>query len=102
GDRTHLKRAARIIDLFRSHFFDAESWTVGEFFNDDWRPAEGRKGDWSEPGHHFEWASLLIDFAARSGQKDLTAYARKLYASAIANGLNRATGLAYGAVSRQG
>ena len=29
-------------------------------------------------------------------------YARKLYASAIANGLNRATGLAYGAVSRQG
>jgi len=102
GDRTHLKRAARIIDLFRSHFFDAESWTVGEFFNDDWRPAEGRKGDWSEPGHHFEWASLLVDFAARSGQKDLTAYARKLYASAIANGLNRATGLAYGAVSRQG
>ena len=27
---------------------------------------------------------------------------RKLYASAVANGLNRATGLAYGAVSRQG
>ncbi|MFU0506689.1 AGE family epimerase/isomerase [Pseudaminobacter sp. NGMCC 1.201702] len=102
GDRSHLKRAARIIDLFRSHFFDAESWTIGEHFDDDWRPAEGQKGDWSEPGHHFEWASLLVDFAARSGQKDLTAYARKLYASAIANGLNRATGLAYGAVSRQG
>ena len=27
---------------------------------------------------------------------------KKLYASAIASGLNRATGLAYGAVSRQG
>ena len=32
----------------------------------------------------------------------MTGYARKLYASAIANGLNRATGLGYGAVSRQG
>lgn len=102
GDRNHLRRAARIVDLFRSHFFDAESWTLGEFFDNEWLPATGEKGAWTEPGHHFEWASLLVDFADKSGQKNLTAYARKLYASAIANGLNRATGLAYGAVSRQG
>ena len=102
GDRTYLRRAARIIDLFRSHFFDVESWTLGEYFDDNWRPAAGEKGTWTEPGHHFEWASLLVDFAARSGQRDLDAFARKLYASAIANGLNRATGLAYGAVSRDG
>lgn len=102
GDRTYLRRAARVIDLFRSHFFDAESWTVGEYFEADWRPDTGGKGDWTEPGHHFEWASLLVDFAGRSGQADLAAYARKLYASAVASGLNRATGLAYGAVSRQG
>lgn len=102
GDRTYLRRAARIVDLFRSYFFDADSWTVGEFFEDGWAPAPDGKGDWTEPGHHFEWASLLIDFANRSGQKSLTAYARKLYASAVANGLNRATGLAYGAVSKQG
>lgn len=101
-DRSYLRRAARIIDLFRSHFFDAESWTLGEFFDDDWKPAPGDKGNWTEPGHHFEWASLLIEFADRSGQKDLHAFARKLYASAIANGLNRSTGLAYGAVSRTG
>jgi mannose-1-phosphate guanylyltransferase/mannose-6-phosphate isomerase len=102
GDRAYLRRAARVIDLFRSHFFDADTWTLGEYFDDEWRPAEGEKGQWTEPGHHFEWASLLVDFAAKSGQKDLIAFARKLYASAIANGLNRATGLAYGAVSRQG
>lgn len=102
GDRTYLRRAARIIDLFRSHFFDAESWTLGEFFDAGWKPAAGEKGTWTEPGHHFEWASLLTDFAARSGQSELSGFARKLYASAIANGLNRATGLAYGAVSRQG
>ena len=102
GDRSHLRRASRIIDLFRTHFFDPDSWTLGEFFHADWKPLDGEKGDWTEPGHHFEWASLLVDFAGRSGQQELVAYARKLYASAVANGLNRATGLAYGAVSRQG
>jgi mannose-1-phosphate guanylyltransferase/mannose-6-phosphate isomerase len=102
GDRAYLRRAARIIDLFRSHFFDPESWTLGEFFDAEWKPVKGDNGSWTEPGHHFEWASLLVDFAGRSGQGELTGFARKLYASAIANGLNRATGLAYGAVSRQG
>ncbi|MER8584879.1 mannose-1-phosphate guanylyltransferase/mannose-6-phosphate isomerase [Mesorhizobium sp. M1338] len=102
GERAHLRRAARIIDLFRSHFFDSESWTLGEYFDAEWKPSAGEKGSWTEPGHHFEWASLLIDFAGRSGQAELSGFARKLYASAIANGLNRATGLAYGAVSRQG
>jgi len=102
GDRTYLRRAARLADLFRNHFFDRESWTLGEYFDDEWRPAPGERGQWTEPGHHFEWASLLVDFAQRSGQVDLTGFARKLYASAIANGLNRATGLAYGAVSRDG
>jgi mannose-1-phosphate guanylyltransferase/mannose-6-phosphate isomerase len=102
GDRVHLRRASRIIDLFRSKFFDADSWTLGEYFNDDWTPAEGEKGQWTEPGHHFEWASLLVEFAGRTGQADLVQMARKLYASAIANGLNRSTGLAYGAVSRTG
>lgn len=102
GEIAYLRRAARIVDLFRSHFFDPESWTLGEYFDAEWRPAEGEKGAWTEPGHHFEWASLLADFAGRTGQSELTGFARKLYASAIANGLNRATGLAYGAVSRQG
>ena len=102
GNRQYLRRAARIIDLFRSHFFDADSWTIGEYFDDDWKPATGEKGQWTEPGHHFEWAALLVEFARQSGQKDLIGFARKLYASAIANGLNRATGLAYGAVSRDG
>lgn len=102
GDRAYLRKAARVIDLFRCHFFDPETWTIGEFFDCDWLPLPGEKGQWTEPGHHFEWASLLIDFARASGQKDLAAYARKLYSSAIACGLNRATGLAYAAVSRQG
>ncbi|QDZ01061.1 mannose-1-phosphate guanylyltransferase [Nitratireductor mangrovi] len=102
GERAHLRRASRIIDLFRHRFFDPDSWTVGEYFNDDFTPVAGEKGQWTEPGHHFEWASLLVDFADKTGQSDLVGMARKLYASAVANGLNRSTGLAYGAVSRSG
>lgn len=102
GERQYLRRAARIVDLFRSHFFDPETWTLGEFFEKDWSRAPGREGEWTEPGHHFEWCSLLVDFSVASGQQDLLRFARKLYASAVASGLNRATGLAYGAVSREG
>ncbi|TGV76354.1 mannose-1-phosphate guanylyltransferase, partial [Mesorhizobium sp. M00.F.Ca.ET.149.01.1.1] len=99
---SYLRRAARVIDLFRCHFFDAESWTLGERFDPDWQPLPGTDGQWTEPGHHFEWASLLVDFSLLSGQKDLVPLARKLYSSAISSGLNRATGLAYAAVSRNG
>ncbi|NWB92661.1 AGE family epimerase/isomerase [Pseudomonas agarici] len=102
GNRDYLQQAARIVDLFRQHLFDAETWTLGEYFTDDWERAPGEKGEWTEPGHHFEWAHLLSSFAAASGQKDVIRHARKLYASAIANGLNRTTELAYGAVSRHG
>ncbi|RLQ89394.1 mannose-1-phosphate guanylyltransferase [Notoacmeibacter ruber] len=102
GDRTYLRQASRIVDLFRSAFFDTESWTLGEYFDDDWRPAEGEDGQWTEPGHHFEWAWLLIGFADASGQNDLREIARRLYATGTAYGLNRWTGLAYNAVSRRG
>lgn len=102
GNATHLRRAMGVVDLFRTRFFDAESWTLGEFFAADWSPADGQQGEWTEPGHHFEWASLLVDFARAAGQPDWIRYARKLYASAVANGLNRSTGLAYAAVSRDG
>jgi mannose/cellobiose epimerase-like protein (N-acyl-D-glucosamine 2-epimerase family) len=102
GNRDYLQRAARIVDLFRHHMFDAETWTLGEYFSNDWSRAPGEQGEWTEPGHHFEWASLLSDFARVTGQKDVMRYGRKLYASAIANGLNRSTELAYNAVSRHG
>ncbi|MEQ1942219.1 mannose-1-phosphate guanylyltransferase/mannose-6-phosphate isomerase [Mesorhizobium sp. VNQ89] len=102
GEARHLERSGRIIELFGRHFFDADTWTLGEFFDENWKPEPGEAGEWTEPGHHFEWASLLVDYAKKCGETGLNVHARKLYASAIANGLNRATGLAYGAVSRHG
>ena len=107
GNIDYLQRASRIVALFKSHFFDRDSWTLGEFFDDDWHIAMGEAGDICEPGHHFEWASLLINYqnsCSNAGYacENLVPFARKLYAFGIANGLNRATGLAYNSVSRSG
>lgn len=107
GNTDYLQRATRIVNLFKSHFFDRDSWTLGEFYDTQWQSATGEAGTICEPGHHFEWASLLItheNFCAKAKIKSepLVPFARKLYAFGIANGLNRATGLAYNSVSRAG
>lgn len=102
GEASYLARATKIADLFAARFFDADTWTLGEFFESGWSPAPGDKGEWTEPGHHFEWASLLVEYGEAANRPEFFAHARKLYASAIANGLNRATGLAYDAVSKSG
>jgi mannose-1-phosphate guanylyltransferase/mannose-6-phosphate isomerase len=102
GEPHWLTRSTEIVTLFKSRFFDPDTWTLGEYFNDDWSLVSGEKGLWTEPGHHFEWAWLLVEYSKAANAPELIKYARKLYASAIANGLNRATGLAYDAVSKDG
>jgi mannose/cellobiose epimerase-like protein (N-acyl-D-glucosamine 2-epimerase family) len=102
GDGSYLEEAAGIADLFRHSFFHADSWTVGEYFEEDWKPARGRAGALTEPGHHFEWAALLVAFAMRTGQLDLLQEARRIHSTAVTRGINRRTGLAYGVVTRSG
>lgn len=102
GDNDYLERAERIVDLFKEHFFDEDSWTLAEYYDDNWQRAPAPEGDICEPGHHFEWSSLLVDFARKAHDRSVIKLAKKLYASAIANGLNRATGLAYNTISRHG
>ncbi|MHC5307595.1 AGE family epimerase/isomerase [Bartonella sp. LJL80] len=102
GDIGFLQRASRIVELFKSHFFDDDTWTLAEYYDADWQRAASPDGDICEPGHHFEWSSLLVDFSSTSGDRSVIKLAKKLYASTIANGLNRATGLAYNTISRHG
>lgn len=102
GDKDYLQRAARIVDLFKDHFFDDDSWTLAEYYDKNLHRLPNEKGDICEPGHHFEWSSLLIDFSKKSNDRSVIKLAKKLYASTIANGLNRATGLAYNTISRHG
>ena len=102
GDVCHLNRAERIVTLFLERFFDLETWSVGEFFDGSWSPAQDEAGLWREPGHCFEWAALLAEFALRAHRDDLSIMAFRLYAFAAARGINRYTGLAYGAVAADG
>jgi len=116
GKAGYFDRAAAIVALFHERFFDTENWALGEFFSQSWQKAKGAAGDICEPGHHFEWAALLMAFdrhqtaraagqpakAAGADRPDNVQAARRLYASALASGVNRTTGLAYNSVSRFG
>ncbi|EJF90392.1 AGE family epimerase/isomerase [Bartonella tamiae] len=102
GNTDYLQRATHIVNLFKSHFFDEDTWTLGEYFDNDWQRLDNADGDLCEPGHHFEWSSLLIDYSNKKHDPHSVKLAKKLYASTIANGLNRATGLAYNTISRHG
>ncbi len=102
GDAACLGRCRDIAGLLRRHYFDAGRWSLGEWFGADWQLAPGPAGRWTEPGHYFEWASLLIEYARPANEPEIGPLARRLYASAAAFGVDRATGLAYCAVSRDG
>jgi N-acylglucosamine 2-epimerase/mannose-6-phosphate isomerase len=93
--------ADEIADLFRTRFFDHETGTLGEFFNEDWTRARGELGRRIEPGHHFEWAWILTRLQ-RLGGADLSAEARALTAFAEQWGLNAATGLTHNIVRDDG
>jgi len=102
GEERFLKRAGEIANLFESRFFDADHWSLGEYFTHDWQAAAGSQGLICEPGHHFEWAWLLISYANQASRSELLEIARKLYASASSFGINRATGLCFNQTSKFG
>lgn len=57
-DLAYLDTSDSIIYLFHKYFFDENTSTLGEFFDDDLNPHQ-EYGHIVEPGHHFEWVSLL-------------------------------------------
>lgn len=105
GEDIWLRRAQDVIALFRSRFFDAETGTLGEFFDAEWGRAEGTMGNIIEPGHHFEWTWLLYKYAQASGD-DVTREAYALYRFAETHGVDRnpgpASGVAFDSVLRHG
>ncbi len=101
GDALFLDKARDIIALFHDVFFDAQTGTLVEFFNDDWTRLNGDDGRSVEPGHHFEWVSLLDHYARLDGQ-NAPAEAARLFDAARTNGLDPDSGLAYDAIWRGG
>ncbi|MDZ7824250.1 MAG: AGE family epimerase/isomerase [Ahrensia sp.] len=85
GEEDYLNRAQKIVTLFERHFFDAPTGTLTERFNDDWSVNPDHNTD-IEPGHHYEWAWLLMRYNKLRPTKDLSTKARTLYATAHAFG----------------
>jgi len=55
--------AQELVDLCLKHFIDPESGALREYFDAAWRPIAGDAGHLVEPGHQFEWAWLLMQWA---------------------------------------
>ncbi len=90
-----------IVKLFRAHFFEAATGTLGEFFNEDLSTAAGAPGDHIEPGHHFEWVWLLNEYSKATGE-ETTLERHALYDFAERYGVKSDSGAILDAVGRDG
>ncbi len=61
--------ANEIGDLALSRLIDPSNGVVREHFTTDWLPMRGTAGRLIEPGHHFEWAWLLLRWAPSGGSE---------------------------------
>ncbi len=71
--------ADEIAFLAMERFIDFGTGALREFFDQDWTPFPGEKGRIVEPGHHFEWAWLLLRWAERRGNAQAIVEARQLF-----------------------
>jgi mannose/cellobiose epimerase-like protein (N-acyl-D-glucosamine 2-epimerase family) len=78
GDKRWLERAEGTVRLMQQRF--AADGTLGEFFDNGWKPFAGEKGRIREPGHHYEWTWLLYHHERLTGSGAARASARQLFA----------------------
>ncbi len=59
GHPAARRLARRSFEHLESHLYDPATETIGEYFDDEWRPMPGQEGQVIEPGHLAEWVWLL-------------------------------------------
>jgi mannose-6-phosphate isomerase len=57
--------ARGLVELAHTRFIRADTGALGEQYTADWHRAPGLAGCMLEPGHHFEWAWLLMRWTQR-------------------------------------
>lgn len=92
-----LDRATEVVELFQRAFLDAETGSLGEYFDAQWQPMPGAEGALREPGHQFEWVWLLQQYMRATGRTDLTETVQRLFQFGTKHGINT-TGVLSGAV----
>lgn len=101
GEKNWLRRAATVIDLFKTKFVDPHNGALIEFFAADWLPAQGSLGNLREPGHQFEWVWLLHEYARLTQDESVLPFADRLFAFGHAFGFD-ADGIAFDGVDASG
>jgi mannose/cellobiose epimerase-like protein (N-acyl-D-glucosamine 2-epimerase family) len=71
--------ASEVFDLFATRLYDPEGGRVFEVYDASWRPLPDAGDDRLEPGHQFEWAWLLSQWAELGGEGKAAAMAQRLY-----------------------
>jgi mannose/cellobiose epimerase-like protein (N-acyl-D-glucosamine 2-epimerase family) len=62
--RPWIELAEELVALCLAHFADLRTGAVREYFDQHWQPVAGEQGRIVEPGHQFEWAWLLMQWAS--------------------------------------
>ena len=92
--------ANKLSDLCTQSFIDPACHAVREYFDLDWSPLNGAGQVDIEPGHQFEWAWLLMDWASLSGRTELLVQAKRIYRTGEDFGVS-AQGLAVNTISTE-
>jgi len=100
-DATVLQAAGEIVMLFMQRLRADDGTRVLEHFDAAGRP-HGETGRIVEPGHSYEWAGLLRDYAAASGKAEYRAIAAPLLAWADAHGVDPQHGGIYDQLDTEG
>lgn len=101
GDEAALARATEVVRLFETRFFNPANDVMAEFFTENWQLEGPANETIFEPGHHYEWATLLYMFERVTGH-DTLSWRRRLVRRADHNGINSDTGFAVNALRADG
>jgi mannose-1-phosphate guanylyltransferase/mannose-6-phosphate isomerase len=101
GRQDAMSRAAEIVRLFETRFFNPANDVMAEFFTNDWQVETSESETVFEPGHHYEWATLLYHYESLTGH-DTGSWRRRLIHRADTTGLNSETKFARNVVRADG
>jgi mannose-6-phosphate isomerase len=88
SDHRWLSLATQIVELALTRYINSRTGAIGEYFTGDWQPLDSRE-EIVEPGHQFEWATLLLKFARNSSDARLAPAALRLVAFGESRGVDR-------------
>lgn len=88
------KLGEELNSLAKEKFIDSKTGFLAEHFDENWKPCLESNNFIAEPGHHYEWSWLFMQYEKCTGisAADIPI---KLYTLAESYGVNKVSGLVY-------